>query len=245
MTLEELITQTRAHAQSFEPLTQLASAARRQQELADLGEQLLDHFVQEARAAGYSWSQVGTALGVSKQAAQQRHSVLRSFIGKLVGDVESFTGDKFKRFTHRARRTIVLAQEEARLLCHDHLGTEHLLLGLLAEGEGIGGRALAGAGVTLDAARAGVEEITGRGQTMLSGHIRFTPGAKKVLELALCEALELDHNYIGTEHLLFALLTDREDTPVRILLAANAQPDQLRVTALALLERAAAPSGAE
>ncbi|MGH3854913.1 MAG: Clp protease N-terminal domain-containing protein [Pseudonocardiaceae bacterium] len=245
MTLDELITETRSQAQSIEPLTQLASAARRQQEMADLGEELLGYFVHEARTAGCSWSQIGTALGVSKQAAQQRHSALRSFIGKLVGNVESFTADKFKRFTHRARRTIVLAQEEARLLCHDHLGTEHLLLGLLAEGEGIGGQALAGAGVTLDAARAGVEEITGRGQTMLSGHIPFTPGAKKALELALCEALELGHNYIGTEHLLFALLKEREDTPVRILLAAHAQPDQLRATALALLERAAAPFGAE
>ncbi|MGH3827235.1 MAG: Clp protease N-terminal domain-containing protein [Pseudonocardiaceae bacterium] len=245
MTLEELITETRSQAQSLEPLTQLASAARRQQELAGLGEQLLDHFVQEARTAGCSWSQIGTALGVSKQAAQQRHSALRSFIGKLAGGIESLSGAMFKRFTSRARLTIVLAQEEARLLQHDYLGTEHLLLGLLAEGEGIGAQALASAGITLDAARAGVEEITGRGQKMPSGHIRFTPGAKNALELALCEALELGHNYIGTEHLLFALLKEREDIPMRILLAANAQPDQLRATALALLERAAAPFGAE
>jgi hypothetical protein len=255
MTLDELIAQTRVHAQSFEPLTLLASAGRQQQELAELGDKLLDHFVQEARTAGCSWSQVGTALGVSKQAAQQRHSALRSFIGKLVGDVESLSedmvksGDMFKRFTARARRAIVLAQEEARLLHHDYLGTEHLLLGLLAEGEGIGAQALAGAGMTLDAARAGVEKITARGQKMPNGHIRFTPEAKKVLGLALCEALELGHNYIGTEHLLLGLLKEGEGIPVQVLLAANAPPDQLRATVLALLERAllerGAPFGAE
>lgn len=246
MTLDELITETRSQAQSLEPLTQLASAARQQQELADLGEELLGHFVQEARTAGCSWSQIGTALGVSKQAAQQRHSVLRSFIGKLVGVIEPFSGAMFKRFTSRARRTIVLAQEEARLLQHNYLGTEHLFLGLLAEGEGIGAQALAGAGITLDTARVGVEEITGRGQKMPSGHIRFTPGAKKALEQALREALELGHNDIGTEHLLLGMLTDSENIPVQILRTANTQPDQLRATVLALLNQAAeAPSGAE
>jgi Clp amino terminal domain, pathogenicity island component len=245
MTLDDLIAQTRTHAQSFEPLTLLASAARRQQELVELGDKLLDHFVQEARTAGCSWSQVGTALGVSKQAAQQRHSALRSFIGKLVGDVESPSGDMFKRFTARARRVVVLAQEEARLLHHDYLGTEHLLLGLLAEGEGIGAQALAGTGMTLDTARASVEKITVRGQKMPNGHIRFTPEAKKVLRLALCEALELGHNYIGTEHLLLGLLKEGEGIPMQVLRATNVQPDQLRATVLALLERAEAPFGAE
>ncbi len=162
MTLDELITQTRSLAGSVEPLPLLAAAVRRQQELSDLGEQLLDHFVQEARSAGCSWSQVGTALGVSKQAAQQRHSALRSLIGKLKHGVAATVEGMFTRFTSRARAVVVLAQEEARRLRHGHLGTEHLLLGLLAEGEGIGARALAQAGITLEAARAEVEQLVGR-----------------------------------------------------------------------------------
>ncbi len=237
MTLDELIAETRAQAQSIEPLTLLASAARRQQELSDVGDKLLDHFVQAARATGCSWSQVGTALGVSKQAAQQRHSALRSFIGKFVSGVESISAAVFKRFTPRARRTIVLAQEEARLLQHNYLGTEHLLLGLLAEGEGIGAQALHSAGITLESARAGIEEIVGRGKGAPKGHIPFTPRAKEVLGLALSEALELGHNYIGTEHILLGLLQEGEGLGVKVLVAAGAQPDQLRETVLTLLDQ--------
>src|ERR671917_2046432 len=117
MTLEELVTQTRGQAGSSEPLEVLASAARRQQELVALGEKLLDHFVQEARAAGCSWSQIGTALGVTKQAAQQRHSVVRSLLGKFKGGVASAVEGMFTRFTPPARQVVVLAQDEAVRLC--------------------------------------------------------------------------------------------------------------------------------
>lgn len=243
MTLQELITQTRAHANSIEPLTLLASAAQRQQELAALGEQLLDHFVQQARTAECSWSQIGSALGVSKQGAQQRYAgAVHSLLGKLVAEVKAFTGAPFKRFTDRARRAVMLAQEEARGLHHDHLGAEHLLLGLLAEGKGIGARALTGAGITLEAARAGVEQITCRGEKMPSGHIQFTSGAKKVLELALCEALELDHHYIGTEHLLLGLLREDDNPGMPILLEAGVPADQLRDSVLALLMTSSSPA---
>ena len=237
MTLEELVTQTRGQAGSSEPLEVLASAARRQQELADLGEKLLDHFVQEARTAGCSWSQIGTALGVTKQAAQQRHSALRSLIGKLKGGVESVMEGSFNRFSDRARRVVVLAQDEARRLQHDYIGTEHLLLGLLAEGEGIGARALQGAGITLDGARAGIAEIVGCGEGTPGRHIPFVPRAKKVLELALRESLRLNHNYIGTEHILLGLLREGEGAGVRFLIVAGVQPDQLRTSVLALLDQ--------
>jgi hypothetical protein len=228
MTLEDLVNQTRTRTQSLDPLALLATAAHQQHELDDLGERLLDHFVQEARTAGCSWSQIGTALGVSKQAAQQRHSALRSLTGKFVTGLESVAGNMFKRFTSRARRAVVLAQEEARLLHHDHLGTEHLLLGLLAEGEGIAAKALQHAGLTLEAARAGVAEITGRGEKTPGEHVPFTVEAKKVLELALRAALDLSHNYIGTEHLLLGLLAEGESVGIRALTAAGVQPDQLR-----------------
>src|SRR3712207_4342367 len=183
MTLDELINQTRSQAASLEPLTLLAGAARRQQELVDLGEKLLDHFVQEARAARCSWSQIGTALGVTKQAAQQRHSGLRALLGKLKEGVASTLEGTFARFTARARVAVVLAQEQARQLRHNHIGTEHLLLGLLAEGEGIAARALASAGITLDTARAEIQQIVGCGTATPKGHIPFTPRAKKVMEL--------------------------------------------------------------
>jgi ATP-dependent Clp protease ATP-binding subunit ClpA len=118
----------------------------------------------------------------------------------------------FERFTDEARRVVVLSQEESRLLDHDHIGTHHLLLGLIHEGDGAAAQALAALGVTLDGARGQVERIVGRGSSgPVSGHIPFTPGAKKALELSLREALQLGHNYIGTEHVLLGLL--RTDDP--------------------------------
>src|SRR5699024_7539858 len=108
----------------------------------------------------------------------------------------------FERFTDRARRVVVLAQEEARMLNHNYIGTEHLLLGLIHEGEGIAARALESLGVTLASVREQVEDIIGPGSQAPSGHIPFTPRAKKVLELSMREAIQLNHGYIGTEHIL-------------------------------------------
>jgi hypothetical protein len=235
MTLDELISQIRAQAGSPDCLEALASAARQQQKLADLGEQLLDHFVQEARAAGCSWSQIGTALGVSKQAAQQRHSALRSIIGKITGGIESAMGHAFKRFSTRARKVVMLSQDEARMLRHDYVGTEHLLLGLLAEGEGAAAQALQQAGITLDAVRAEIVEIIGPGQGRTQGHRPFTPRAKKVLELALREAHHLDHDYIGTEHILLGLIREGEGLAAQILVKLGADLSPLRESVLALL----------
>ena len=116
----------------------------------------------------------------------------------------------FERFTDRARRVVVLAQEEARLLNHNYLGTEHLLLGLIHEGEGVAAMALESLGISPEAVRAQVEEIIGQGQSMPTGRIPFTPRAKKVLELSLREAKQLGHNYIGTEHILLGLLHEGE-----------------------------------
>ena len=118
----------------------------------------------------------------------------------------------FERFTDRARRVVVLAQEEARILDHNYIGTEHILLGLLQEGEGVAAKALESLGISLEAVRQQVEEIIGQGQQAPSGHIPFTPRAKKVLELSLREALQLGHNYIGTEHILLALLEWEDGT---------------------------------
>ncbi len=123
----------------------------------------------------------------------------------------------FERFTNRARHAVVLAQEEARRLQHNYIGTEHVLLGLLGEPEGYAARALAGFGITLDGAREEVKGIVGVGNQPMSGHIPFTPRAKKTLELALREALQLSHNYIGTEHILLGVIREGEGVGAQVL----------------------------
>jgi hypothetical protein len=123
----------------------------------------------------------------------------------------------FERFTDRARRVVVLAQEEAVGLKHNYIGTEHLLLGLIREREGVAAKALESLGISLEAVRAEVEQIIGEGQTAAIGHIPFTPRAKKVLELSLREALQLGHNYIGTEHILLGLVREGEGVAAQVL----------------------------
>jgi hypothetical protein len=141
----------------------------------------------------------------------------------------------FERFTDRARRVVVLAQEEARLLDHNYIGTEHILLGLVHEGEGVAARALESLGISLEAVRAEVTEIIGRGAEQPSGHIPFTPRSKKVLELSLREALELGHNYIGTEHILLGLLREGEGVGAQVLVKLGAGRDQVRQVVVQLL----------
>jgi ATP-dependent Clp protease ATP-binding subunit ClpC len=141
----------------------------------------------------------------------------------------------FERFTDRARRVVVLAQEEARHLHHDYIGTEHLLLGLIHEGEGVAARALESLGISLEAVRAQVTEIIGQGQSAPTGHIPFTPRAKKVLELSLREALELGHNYIGTEHILLGLVREGEGVAAQILVRLGADRDRVREQVIQLL----------
>jgi ATP-dependent Clp protease ATP-binding subunit ClpC len=128
----------------------------------------------------------------------------------------------FERFTDRARRVIVLAQQEARTLNHNYIGTEHLLLGLLADAGGTAARALESLGVTLDAAREQVREMLGEGQHVQQGHIPFTPRAKKVLELSLREALNLGGDHIGTEHLLLGLLAEADGVGAQIVVRLGA-----------------------
>jgi ATP-dependent Clp protease ATP-binding subunit ClpC len=125
----------------------------------------------------------------------------------------------FERFTDRARKSVVWAQEEARSLNHPHIGTEHLLLGLLREGEGVAGRALEAAGVELEAARAAVRQRVGTGAEPPRGHMPFTPRAKGVLTLALREALKLEHDYLGTEHILLGLVREGGGTAAQILMS--------------------------
>src|SRR5467141_2048948 len=144
-------------------------------------------------------------------------------------------GFLFERFTDRARRVVVLAQEEARLLNHNYIGTEHILLGLIHEGEGVAAKALESLGISLEAVRAQVEEIIGHGGSAPSGHIPFTPRAKKVLELSLREALQLGHNYIGTEHILLGLIREGEGVAAQWLVKLGAELTRVRQQVIQLL----------
>ncbi|HYI62558.1 MAG TPA: ATP-dependent Clp protease ATP-binding subunit [Acidimicrobiales bacterium] len=149
----------------------------------------------------------------------------------------------FERFTDRARRVVVLAQEEARLLNHNYIGTEHILLGLIHEGEGVAAKALESLGISLEAVRKQVEEIIGQGTQSPSGHIPFTPRAKKVLELSLREALQLGHNYIGTEHILLGLIREGEGVAAQVLVKLGADLSRVRQQVIQLLSGYSGPGG--
>ncbi|MDP9844679.1 ATP-dependent Clp protease ATP-binding subunit ClpC [Streptosporangium lutulentum] len=143
----------------------------------------------------------------------------------------------FERFTDRARRVVVLAQEEARQLSHDHIGTEHILLGLIGEEGGVAGQTLRNFGIGGEQIRNDVEEIIGRGEESPGGHIPFTPRAKKVLELSLREALNLHHGYIGTEHILLGLIREGEGIAAQVLVNRGARLEAVRAQVIALTGR--------
>lgn len=141
----------------------------------------------------------------------------------------------FERFTDRARRVVVLAQEEARLLNHDHFGTEHILLGLISEGGGVAAKAFESLSISLEDVRDEVRLIIGPEQRTSNGHIPFTPHAKTVLELALSEALQLGHKYIGTEHLLLGLIRGGESVGMQVLVKLGADPNVVRQRVIQIL----------
>jgi len=141
----------------------------------------------------------------------------------------------FERFTDRARRVVVLAQEEAKMLNHNYIGTEHILLGLIHEGEGVAAKALESLEISLDAVREQVQDIIGQGQQQPTGHIPFTPRAKKVLELSLREALQLGHNYIGTEHILLGMIREGEGVAAQVLVKLGADLNRVRQQVIQLL----------
>ena len=208
--LDELISYVKG--QEGTALDHVSAAVRVSEHLDELADHLIGHFVDQARKNGASWTEIGQSMGVTKQAAQKRFVPRATDADwqRLLAD--AFHAHPFSRFTERARRTVKAAQEEARELGHDHISPEHLALGLLHEPEALAARAISALGVTPEAARQALVAAL-RSSVMpepVSGKIPFTPRAKKVLELALREALLFGHNYIGTEHLLLGLLDDEE-----------------------------------
>jgi len=214
--LDELISYVRS--QEGTALDHVSAAVGIAEHLGELADHLIGHFVDQARRTGASWTDIGRSMGVTKQAAQKRF-VAKDIDWQTVLQ-EAFKAHPFARFTERARRTIVAAQHEAREHRHDHISTEHLALGLLAEPDGLAVRVIEALGVTRDAARqalvAALPPPDGE-DPVTAEHIPFNQPSKKVLELALREALLLGHNYIGTEHLLLGLLDEENGLGARTL----------------------------
>ncbi len=204
VTLDSLIRAVEASAPD-DRLTQLAHASATASQLGDLGDSLLGVFVDRCRHDGRSWSEIGGALGVTKQAVQKR------FVSPGMLNMT------FERYTDRARRVVAHAAEESRALRQNYRGTEHLLLALFDEPEGIAARVLVELGATKELVRSALLEIVPEGETPVEGDPPFTPRSVRVMELTLSSALELGHNYIGTEHILIALLREGEGLAAQIM----------------------------
>ncbi|MYS87319.1 Clp protease N-terminal domain-containing protein [Embleya scabrispora] len=181
-------------------LHQLSDAVIVSDHLGELADHLIGHFVDQARRSGASWKDIGTSMGVTKQAAQKR------FVAKGSGEADLDVSQGFGRFTDRARNVVVAAQNEARAAGNPEIGPAHLVLGLSAEPEGLAVRALATQGVSPEAVREAALAVLPPGVDALPDLIPYDQSARKVLELTFREALRLGHNYVGTEHILLALL---------------------------------------
>ena len=212
-TLEELAQEVEEQAVSAEPLDLVAAAMSTKADLDDLGDGLIDIFVARARAAGCSWSEIGAAMGVTKQAAQQRHTA-----GRRPRRDRPF---RMGRFTGRARAAVREAQAEAAELRHGALETEHLLLGVLAVPRCLAAEALASFGVTRDGVLAALGQVGAEPDRGRHRRIPFARDAKKVLELSLANASRLSHNYIGTEHILLALFDVPDGKAAHVLTEAG------------------------
>jgi DNA-binding transcriptional MerR regulator len=267
LTLDDLIELVNHRAENGNGQARLTEASALSQELNSLTDQLLDYFVQQARESGMSWSQIGQQLGVTKQGAQQRFNAgqaklegqskledlphqLRelgaSLEEKFLARSPSASGGllqkvrsafKPQRFTAAARQVVILAQEEARGLQHDRIGSEHMLLGLLREESGVAAATLRSVGVTLEQVRTKVsQKVPATESGSNDGHLPFASGAQSALEAAMTESANLRHNYIGTEHVLLGVL--REDNMAReVLRDLDIDVDHLTDEVSRLLER--------
>ncbi|MFC9751523.1 Clp protease N-terminal domain-containing protein [Streptomyces sp. NPDC056921] len=191
-------------------LDQLSDAVIAADHLGDVADHLIGHFVDQARRSGASWTDIGKSMGVTRQAAQKR------FVAKDPGEVSDLDPSQgFSRFTPRAKNVVMAAQNEARTARNDEVGTTHLVLGLLSEPEGLAAAFVKAQGISLqDVRRAATEVLPPAAAGELPELIPYDAGARKALELTFREALRMGHNYIGTEHILLALLEQEDGTGV-------------------------------
>jgi hypothetical protein len=193
-------------------LDHVSAAMRISEHLGELADHLIGHFVDQARKAGASWTEIGQSMGVTKQAAQKRFVARAIDVDEMFSRILHGSGPAFSRFTDHAKRGVIAARQEAIRRRHERVLPEHIVLGLLREPEALAAKAITALGVSPETAREALGAALPPAQAAepASGHIPFDPRAKKVLELALREALALEHNYIGTEHILLGVLGEEE-----------------------------------
>lgn len=214
ISLADLIARLDEELPDANELARISEARLRAQTLSDLGDQLIDHYVSKAKQTGASWTEIGDAIGVSKQAAQQRH-----------------TPAPFERFTNLNRHSIVLAQEAARTHKHDFIGTEHMLLGLLGEPRGLAHAVLVAKTASEQRIRDAIEEaMPPAGEKALRGHIAFRPESKEAIEQARRVSADLGHDWVGTEHTLLGLIRTEESPAAQILRNLGFTSDELHET---------------
>ena len=227
ISLADLIARLDEELPDANALARISEARLRAQTLSDLGDQLIDHYVSKAKQHGASWSEIGDAIGVSKQAAQQRHAPTA-----------------FERFTDLNRYSIVLAQEAARTHKHDFIGTEHLLLGLLGEPRGLAYEVLVARTESEQRVRDAIAEaLPPAGKKALRGHIAFRPESKEAIEQARRAAADLGHDWVGTEHALLGLIRVEESPAARILRDLGFTSDDLHETVKAEIANRLAARG--
>lgn len=214
ISLADLIARLDEELPEANELARISEARLRAQTLSDLGDQLIDHYVSKAKQTGASWTEIGDAIGVSKQAAQQRHAPAA-----------------FERFTNLNRHSIVLAQEAARTHKHDFIGTEHMLLGLLGEPRGLAHEVLVAKAGSEQGVRDAIKEaMPPAGQKALRGHIAFRPESKEAIEQAHRASADLGHDWVGTEHTLLGLIRSEESPAAQILRSLGFTSDELHET---------------
>ena len=219
-TLQALIDGVKADAPGDEALIQLAQASKTVSDLEQVSDALVGHFVDQCRRNGHSWSEISKSLGVSKQAAHKRFTL---------------EDPTFKRFTDRARMVLSRCQTEAHRLGHGFVGTEHILLALFEVPEGLAHRVLDEMGIAKPMVDKRVGELIKQSTDFDEGKLPFTPRAKAALKSAADAALQLGHNYIGTEHLLLGLLADENSVAAKVLEGLGASHDVVRDRVLELL----------
>ena len=229
--LDELITHVLQQHPDGDALEHLADAVLTSQHLGEVSDHLIGHFVDQARVAGASWTDIGHYMGVTKQAVQKR------FVPRESEDVDFPTTGRLSRFTQRARAVVQRAKAEAESRSHDQVTDVHVLLGLIAEREGLAARAIVASGVSLEQVQAAAEAALPKRGSRAPKRVRFSRESKKTLELSLRAALNLGHNYIGTEHLLLGILANADDSAAAVLAGLNVTRASVEQWTLAELDR--------
>jgi hypothetical protein len=229
--LNELIAHVRKQHPSGDALQHLGDAVDVSQRLGETADHLIGHFVDAARAAGASWTEIGANMGVTKQAAQKR------FVPKDSEDPDFPDRGPLNRFTPRARNVIKNAKSATAMLGHSHVTNETMLLGLITEPEGLAAQALLAAGEQLDLLRDAILAANQKSRRRAMSDVRFSGESKKTLELALRTALSMNHNYIGTEHLLLGILKQPKDPATRLLAERNVTLESAESWLIAELDR--------